>query len=104
MSEHMEPAPTTGAGCAPAAGRSAAPELTEEMIEAAMAKADARVCVPGDQRCYAFPYGFEDVEKSCTPQGRCKVGWIVRAGGREAWDVWLEVSTGLVKLVRQEDA
>ena len=29
------------------------PELTEAMIAAAMAKADARVCVPGDTRCYA---------------------------------------------------
>jgi hypothetical protein len=29
-------------------------ELTEEMIAAAMAKADARVCV-GSDRCYAFP-------------------------------------------------
>jgi hypothetical protein len=29
--------------------------LTEELIAAAMAKADARVCVPGDNHCYAFP-------------------------------------------------
>jgi hypothetical protein len=28
----------------------------------------------------------------------------VSKGGRESWDVWLEVSTGLVKLIRQADA
>ncbi len=37
-------------------------------------------------------------------EGRCKVGWIVSKGGRESWDVWLEVSTGLVKLMPQTDA
>jgi hypothetical protein len=74
------------------------------MISAAMTKADTRTCSPGDQRCYAFPYPAEEARKLCTPKGRCKVGWVVRAGGREAWDVWLEVSTGLVKLIRQTDA
>ena len=81
-----------------------APELTEEMIVAAMAKADARVCVPGDNRCYAFPYGVEGARATCTPKGRCKVGWVVRKSGRESWDVWLEVATGLVKLIPQADA
>ena len=42
-----------------------------------MGKADRRVCV-GSDRC-----------------GR---------GGRESWDVWLEVRTGLVKLVAQAEA
>ena len=37
-------------------------------------------------------------------KGRCRVGLIVSRGGRESHDVWLEVSTGLVKLVRQTDA
>ena len=32
-----------------------APELTEEMIAAAMAKADARVCVPGDTPLLPVP-------------------------------------------------
>ena len=41
---------------------------------------------------------------TCTPQGRCKVGWIVARGGRESFDVWLEVSTGLVKLIPQTNA
>ena len=80
-----------------------AAELTEDMIAAAMAKADVRVYV-GSDRCYAFPDGLEDVRQTCTPKGRCKVGWIVSRGGRESFDVWLEVSMGLVKLVPQAEA
>jgi hypothetical protein len=37
-------------------------------------------------------------------EGRCTVGWIVCKGGRESWNVWLEVSTGLVKLIAQAHA
>ena len=48
--------------------------------------------------------GCEDARATCTPKGRCKVGWIVSKGGRESFDVWLEVSTGLVKLIRQAEA
>jgi hypothetical protein len=48
-------------------------ELTEAMIAAAMAKADARVCVGSDRR-YAFPDRLEDACVTCTPKGRCKVG------------------------------
>jgi hypothetical protein len=77
------------------------------MIVAAMAKADARVCV-GLDRCYAFPHRLEDAIQSCTSKGRCKVGGtrrvIVSKGGRESHDVWLEVRTGLVKLIAQTDA
>jgi hypothetical protein len=78
-------------------------ELTEEMIAAAMARADARLCI-GNARCYAFPDRLQDARETCTPKGRCKVGWIVSRGGRESWDVWLEVRTGLVKLVAQVEA
>ena len=81
-----------------------AAELTEALIEAAMAKAEARVCAPGDNRCYAFPYDLAGAQATCTVKGRCQVGWVVRANGREAWDVWLEVSTGLVKLISQANA
>jgi hypothetical protein len=78
-------------------------ELTEEIIAAAMAKADARVCV-GSDRCFAFPHPLEHARETCTPKGRCTVGWIVSKGGRESFDVWLEVATGLVKLIPQTDA
>jgi hypothetical protein len=77
--------------------------LTDELIAAAMAKADARVCV-GNPRCYPFSDRLEDARATCTPKGRCKVGWIIRASGRESWDVWTPVSTGLVKLIRQANA
>jgi hypothetical protein len=78
-------------------------ELTEEMIVAAMAKAEARVCV-GSDRCYAFPHPLDHARETCTPKSRCKVGWIVSRGGRESWNVWLEVATGLVKLIAQANA
>ncbi|MBA2596339.1 MAG: hypothetical protein H0V00_06900 [Chloroflexia bacterium] len=77
--------------------------VTEEMITTAMAKADARVCV-GNPRCFALPGPLHAARKTCNSKGRCKVGWIVSQGGRESFDVWLEVSTGLVKLIRQADA
>jgi hypothetical protein len=73
-------------------------ELTEELITAAMTRAEAGVCA-GTVRCYAFSDRLEDARDTCTPMGHCKVGWIVRRDGRESWDVWLEVSTGLVKLI-----
>jgi len=78
-------------------------ELTDQLIAAAMAKADARVCV-GSDRCFAFPDRVEDARQTCTSKGRCTVGWIVSRGGRESWDVWLEVSTGLVKLIAQGES
>jgi hypothetical protein len=78
-------------------------ELTEELITAAMAKAEARVCV-GSDRCYAFPHQLQDARATCTPKGRCKVGWIVSRGGRESWDVWLEARMGLVKLIAKTNA
>jgi hypothetical protein len=81
--------------------------LIEELIAEAMAKADARVCV-GSDRCYPFPHPLEHARETCTPKGRCKVGGtrrvIVSKGGRERWNGWLEVSTGLVKLIREATA
>ena len=79
------------------------PELTEEMVTAAIAKAETRVCV-GSDRCYVFPHRLEDALASCTAKGRCKVGWVVSKGGRESFDVWLEVSTRLVELILQAEA
>ena len=76
------------------------PELTEELIAAAMAKADARVCA-GSDRCFAYPYHLAGAQATCTAKGRCHVGWVVRDSGRQAWDVWLEVRTGLVTLIPQ---
>jgi hypothetical protein len=60
-----------------------AAELTDELITAAMAKADARVCV-GSDRCYAVPDRLQDARQTWTPKGRCNVGWIVvRKGARK---------------------
>jgi hypothetical protein len=78
-------------------------EPTEEAIAAAMASAEARVC-SGHDRCHAFPDRLEDALASCTPNGRCRVGWILRTSGHESWDVWLEVGSGLVMLVLKANA
>jgi hypothetical protein len=79
------------------------PARTEEQIAPAMAKADHCVCL-GSDRCFALPHRLADARETCTPKGRGKVGWIVSRGGRESFDVWLEVSTGLVKLITQAEA
>ena len=79
------------------------PELADDLIAAAMAKAEARVYV-GSDRCYALLSDIETARTRCTAGGRCRVGLIVSKGGRESFDVCLEVSTGLVKLVRQAEA
>ena len=78
-------------------GPMAAPELTEAMITAAMAKAEARVCT-GPDRCYALPSDVDTARTRCTPHGRCRVGLIVSKGGRESHDVWLEVAMGRIPL------
>jgi hypothetical protein len=79
------------------------PQLTGAMIAGAMAKAETRVCVGAD-RCSAFPDRLEDARGTGTPQGWYRVGWIVSKGGRESHDVWLEVRTGLVKLIPRANA
>jgi len=78
-------------------------DRTGAKIDAAMAKGEARVCV-GCYRCSALASDVETARARCTPEGRCRVGAIISRGGREVRDVWLEASTGLVKLMRQSDA
>ena len=41
-----------------------------------MAKADAKVCV-GNPRCFALRDPVYAARETCTPKGRCKIGWIV---------------------------
>jgi hypothetical protein len=78
-------------------------ERTEEKIAAAMAKADARVWI-GSERCFALPHRLEDARQTSTPKGRCTVGGIVGRGGRESFAVWLEVRTGMGKLIPRMEA
>jgi hypothetical protein len=40
---------------------------------------------------------------TCTPKGRCKIGWIVSHGGRASWDVWLDLHIGEGRLRQQRD-
>ena len=51
-------------------------EVTEEMIAAAMAKADARVCVVSD-RCFAFPDRLQEAHEVLHPEGPVQ-GWVAR--------------------------
>jgi hypothetical protein len=70
------------------------------MIDEGMARAEKVACAPGDHRCYPFPDPLERVRETCTPKGRCKLGFIVAKSGREAWDVWLNVTSGEGRLKR----
>jgi hypothetical protein len=83
------------------------PELTEELIAEAMARAEKVACRPGDHRCLPLPYDVENARHACTPTGRCKVGGtrrvIVADAGRKAWHVWLDRHTGGGRLRRQRD-
>jgi hypothetical protein len=79
------------------------PERSEKVIAEAMARAEKVACRPGDGRCYAFPDRLVDALATCTPKGRCKVGWIISKGGRESWDVWLDLETGEGRLWRQAE-
>jgi hypothetical protein len=78
-----------------------ADQLTQEMIEEGMARAETVACRPGDDRCHPLPYDVESAHQTCTPKGRCKIGWIVANSGRNSWDVWLDVHTGEGRLRRQ---
>ena len=77
-------------------------ELTQEMIDEGMARAEKVACAPGDDRCYPFPDPLALARASCTPKGRCQIGLIVANGGRDSWDVWLDVHTGEGRLRRQK--
>jgi hypothetical protein len=60
-------------------------------------------CTPGDQRGYPLPYDVASTRATCTPTGRCKIGWIVANAGRTAWDVWLDRHADEGRFRRQKD-
>jgi hypothetical protein len=80
-----------------------ADKLTEDMIAEGMARAEKVAGRPDDHRCYAFANRREDAQASCTPKGRCRIGWIVANTGRDSWDVWLDVHTSEGRLRRRTD-
>ena len=80
-----------------------AEKLTQEMIDEGMARAEKVVCRPGDGRSYAFPDRLVDALATCTPKGRCKVGWVVSKGARESWHVWLDLHTGEGRMRRRRE-
>jgi hypothetical protein len=84
-----------------------ADQVTQEMIEDGMARAEKVACRPDDHRCYPFPNRLEDAQASCTPKGRCRIGGtcrvVVANSGRDSWDVWLDLRTGEERLRRRKD-
>ena len=80
-----------------------APELTQRMIAEAMARAEKVACGSGHSRCFALPDPLEEIRKTCTPKGRCLIGWLIAEGGRTSYDVWLALRTGEGRLRRRQD-
>jgi hypothetical protein len=58
-----------------------ADKLTQEIIEGGMAWAEKVACRPVDDRCLPLPDDVENARQTCTPKGRCKIGWIVADAG-----------------------
>jgi hypothetical protein len=56
------------------------PDLTQEMLDEGMARAGKVTCGSFSTRCFAFPDPLDEARASCTPKGRCKIGWIVAEG------------------------
>jgi hypothetical protein len=68
-----------------------AEKVTEELVEDGTARAETDAWAPGDDRCYPFRDRIEDLQASCMPWGRCRVGWILANSGRDNWDFWLDL-------------
>jgi hypothetical protein len=58
------------------------PILSDALIDAALRRAERKVCAPGDPRCYGFPYTVEDALRSMTPDGWCRIGWVAARSRR----------------------
>ena len=80
-----------------------AAKLTQEMIAEAMARAEKVACRPGEGRCFALADAVAVVRATCAPKAFCRLGWIISKGGRESWDVWLDVHTGEGRLRRKPE-
>jgi hypothetical protein len=63
------------------------PDLTQEMLDEGMARAEKAACGSLSTRCFALPDPLDEARTSCTPKGRCKIGWIIAEGGRTSYDV-----------------
>ena len=68
-----------------------------------MARAEKVACGSGTARCFALPDPVDEARKTCTPKGRCLIGWIIAEGGRTSYDVWRDVHTGEGRLRRQRE-
>jgi hypothetical protein len=80
------------------------PALTQATIDEAMNRAHKVACSSLNDRTYPFPYSPEEAVKTCTPKGRCKIGWISADTARKAWYVWLDIHTGEGRLRKWTDS
>src|SRR4051794_28261529 len=71
----------------------AADALTDEVIAAAMRRAEKAVCPLLDDFCYGLAFSATEVVADLSPQGWGKIGCVVRDSGREAWHAWYNVNT-----------
>ena len=78
-----------------------APILSDDLIDAALRRAEREVCAPGDPRCYGFPFTVEDSLDSMTPDGWCRIGWVAGRGGRDTWEAWFHLDTGAVRTAQE---
>jgi hypothetical protein len=78
-------------------------DLTDDLIDAAMLRAEKAVCPPGDARCSDFCHGAAYAKTHITPSGWAHIGWVAADSGRKTWDAWFNVKTGEGRLRKQED-
>jgi hypothetical protein len=80
-----------------------ADRLTDEVIAAVVARAERAYCPPGDGRCYGFPDAAAQARTTCTPEGRCVIGWVVRDAGRDSRDVWVDLASSEGHFGKRQD-
>jgi hypothetical protein len=78
-------------------------ELTDELINEALLRAEKAICPPGDRRCYGLPYSVDYALEGMRPDGWCPIGWINADSGRQAWTAWYHPQTGEGRLRKIAD-
>lgn len=72
----------------------AIPKLTQDMLTAAIERAEKALWVVANQRCFIVPTPLDDARKTCDRRGRCEIVWALSDGGRKAFDLLLDLRTG----------
>lgn len=64
------------------------------MIDEGVARTKKVPSAPREARGYLFPGSLEDARETCTPKGRCLIGWIVANSGHGSRDECLDIHIG----------